>query len=184
MHHISWNDREAREDTIDGVNRLLDGLHDEFRRGDPTLVTVARGAGGDSLSIGLGNERSVLNYVRGDGNPPYYTSAGGDDTDEMLSFRFGGEWSEFPLRYAIPTAAARAAMTHFCETGALWDAVAWEEVLADKEWARPASPSGLGSASPFRCAPVGGAPHARLQAARRGRPVCGTRGRDWAGPSC
>ncbi len=83
---------------------------------------------GDSLSIGLGSDLSVLNYVRGDNNPPYYTSSGGSEEDRGISFLFGGELSQSPLRNTVPISTARAAMKRFCETGELSKDVIWEEV--------------------------------------------------------
>jgi len=128
MYTISWNEHEQRLDSPDEIDRLLDNLHKCFSSGDPTLVTVEREDTGDSLSIGLGRDMSVLNYVRGDKDPPYYTSTGGSDGDEAISFRFGGEWSEYSLRNAIPLSIARSAMRQFCETGELTKNIEWEEV--------------------------------------------------------
>lgn len=128
MYAISWNNEKMRAGTIDEVEALLDLLHERFSNDEPTLVTVERASSGDSLSIGLGLDVSVMNYVRGDKNPPYYTTLGGGNVDKFVSFMFGGEWSEYPLRNAVPLSAARAAMRKFCETGELTTDVAWEEV--------------------------------------------------------
>jgi hypothetical protein len=91
-------------------------------------VTVERVDNGDSLSIGLGANVTVLNYVRGDQNPPYYTSSGGTDADETISFLFGAEWSEYPLKFAVSISTGRAAIKRFCETGQLLESVVWVEV--------------------------------------------------------
>ncbi|MBK9033462.1 MAG: hypothetical protein IPL61_19720 [Myxococcales bacterium] len=69
MHTISRDNDHAQLDAPEEIERLLDHLHERFRASAPTLVTVERADNGDSLSIGLGAEVSVLNYVRGD--PPY-----------------------------------------------------------------------------------------------------------------
>jgi hypothetical protein len=127
MYEITWGNEAATLDSAGAVERLLDELHARYRDGDPTLVTVER-SDGQSLSIGLGAQCSVLNYVRGDKNPPYYTSAAESESDEHVSFRFGGAWSEYPLRATVPIAEARAAMTRFCESGQLSPDVRWEEV--------------------------------------------------------
>lgn len=128
MYTISWDNHQERVDSIEGVERLLDHLHECFSKAGPTLVTVERANGGDSLTIGLGAEFSVLNFVRGNKNPPYFSSSGGNGADETISFLFGGQWSEYPLRNAVPLPVARAAMTRFCETGELSKNVVWEEV--------------------------------------------------------
>lgn len=127
MHTISWDAHEEHVDSLDAVERRLDQLQEKFRSGEPTLVTVVRANTGDSLSIGLGAELSVLNFVRGDKNPPYFTSAGTTNADGAISFRFGDEWSEYPLRAGVSIDRARAAVRRFCETGELSEIVTWEE---------------------------------------------------------
>lgn len=128
MFNITWDMEERRAGSAHEVDLLLDQLQLAFTGTDPALVTVEFVETGDSLSIGLGRERSVLNYIRGDKDPPYYTSSGGADDDEAVSFRFGGDWSEFPPWNAVPIALAREAMRHFCETGKLSNDIQWEEV--------------------------------------------------------
>lgn len=128
MYTITWDDKQEQMDSVQAVENLLDRLQEYFRSRAPTLVTVERSDNGDSLSIGLGGNMSVLNYIRGDKSPPYYTSSGGHNTDEAISFLFGGEWSEYPLKNAVPLSAARAAMTQFCKTGELAKDLTWEEV--------------------------------------------------------
>jgi len=124
---IGWNQHEQQAASIQEVDRVLDELHANFACEDPQLVTVELNETGDSLAIGLGRDRSVLNYVPGSKNPPYFTSTGEFEMDEPISFRFGGEWSEFPLRNSIPTPIARQAMRHFCSTGKLSSTVQWEQ---------------------------------------------------------
>lgn len=91
------------------------------------MVTVERSNSGDSLSIGLGRSAAVLSYVRGDKEPPYHISVGGSELTGVISFSFGGELSEFPLRSAVPLSHAFVAMRHFCETGERSTDVEWEE---------------------------------------------------------
>src|SRR5690242_9463626 len=90
MYKIYWDNDHALSDSVDSVERLLDRLHEYYRARDPTLVTVERAGNGDSLSIGLEANITVLNCVRGDQNPPYYTSSGGTDADETISFCLEG----------------------------------------------------------------------------------------------
>jgi hypothetical protein len=127
MFKIEWNQQERIASSIDDVNRILDELHMNFMSGDPQLVTVELNETGDSLAIGLGRDRSVLNYINGSKDPPYLTSTGGIEVDEPIAFRFGGEWSEFPMKNSIPTSVARQVMGQFCATGNLSSAIQWEE---------------------------------------------------------
>lgn len=127
MFTVEWNDHTYQTTFIDEVERILDELHAEFASKDPQLVTVELSETGDSLAIGLGRNRSVLNYVSGSKDPPYFTSVGEVDADEPISFRFGGEWSEFPMKHSVPITSARLALRHFCTTGKLTSAINWEQ---------------------------------------------------------
>jgi len=94
MYQITWNNEELHPvTTIREVEELLDLLHERFRNGRPTLVTVERFENGDVLTIRLGSELSMLNYVRGDRNPPYYTSSGDPGAVGTISLQpHGGSW--------------------------------------------------------------------------------------------
>jgi hypothetical protein len=126
MFRIEWNQQGRTATSIHDVDRVLDDLHADFVGGDPQLVTVEKETG-DSLAIGLGRDRSVLNYINGSKEPPYLTSTGEIDIDEPIAFRFGGEWSEFPMKHSIPTSIARQVMRQFCATGDLSADIQWEE---------------------------------------------------------
>ena len=125
MYRVSCNDYEVHLATLREVERLLDLFHEDFRS-KPTLVTVERLENDDCLTIGLGSDLSVLNYMRGHKNPPYYTSLGEPSAEGVIGFIFGGELTDFRLRNAVPVSAARAALTRFCETGELPEEVGWE----------------------------------------------------------
>ena len=124
---VTWEeDEEQRVSSLEDLDRLLDVLADRFR-GTPTVASVERVADGDSLAICLGEDSSLLNFVAGSGDPPYYSSMGDRPGEELFAFRFGGQYSELPERYLIPIEAARAAMRHFCLTGELSPEVMWEQ---------------------------------------------------------
>lgn len=128
MFTITWSENERRTAaTVEQVDRVLDELDVRYRERDPQLVTVEVGASRASLAIGVGRERSVLNFVAGSKDPPYFTSIGHVDVDEPITFRFNGALSEFPMRNSVPYKVAREAMRYFCATGELSSAISWEE---------------------------------------------------------
>lgn len=128
MFTITWSEQERRvAATVGDVDRVLDELDRRYRGRDPQLVTVEVNSTRASLAIGIGQDRSVLNYVAGNRDPPYFTSTGDLDVDELITFRFNGAPSEFPLRNSVPIEVAREATRHFCSTGRLTSAIAWEE---------------------------------------------------------
>ncbi|AUX38437.1 MULTISPECIES: Imm1 family immunity protein [Sorangium] len=124
---VEWDQQKRQLSSISDLEHLLDELHATFSQTDPTLVTVELSESGDSIAIGLGRERSVLNYIKGDKNPPYFTSKGDLDLDDGITFRFGGNWSEFPMRNSISTPIAREAIRFFCSRGGLTKAIEWEQ---------------------------------------------------------
>ena len=81
---------------------------------------------GEAQIVGLGHERSVLTYMPGSLEPPYFTTVGDLRSDERISFMFGNQWSGFSLAQTVSRAAALDALRHFCETGERSDAVDWD----------------------------------------------------------
>lgn len=127
MYVVQWDDQSERVSSPLDLDELLDRLDAAFAKSDPTLVVIERSNVGDSIAIGLGRERSVLNHVGASGDPPYFTSRGEDPSEVALGFKFGGEWSEFPTMATVPMEVARQAVRHFCACGELDPAVRWEE---------------------------------------------------------
>ena len=127
MFKARWAEKpEVAIGTVEELDRLLDQLQQE-NIPSPVLVTVELQSSGDSLSIGLGRKESVLNFVSGSGNPPYWSSVGEHEEDEAVGFNFMGELSEIPLRHLIPLDLARQAVRDFVRTGKLSQIVKWEE---------------------------------------------------------
>ena len=128
MATVSWEETEQGVESIEDLEKLLDKLHAEAARGAPIMASVALQPSGDSLTIGLGLDVSVLNFVSGSGDPPYFTSRAGAEPDGVVCFRFMGDLSEFPMRQAVPMAAARRAVRYFWTTGVRDPEMMWEEV--------------------------------------------------------
>lgn len=128
MFTLEIDDMVRQLDSIADVESSLDRLAQDLTPENALLVTIERVEDGTALSIGLGRRLSVLNFIGRDGNPPYFTSAGGSDAAESITFLFGGQPSEYPMRNAIPLASARSAMRVFCASGQLTKDVQWEEV--------------------------------------------------------
>ncbi len=127
----TWGGHEHRVDhTTEELDALLDGIDVEARRsGRPQIVQLFAGSDSDTLGIVVGHDRSVLNHVPSDANPPYRTSHGGCDEDRPFTFYVAGDHhSETHWRHTIPARAAREAARVFLLTGRLDDRVEWEEV--------------------------------------------------------
>lgn len=124
---VGWKaDEKTRVESSDALVGLVERLHRDSVRAEPMLVEIVRPSG-DSLTIGVGRERTVLTFVRGDGDPPYLASVGPEHSDEVVHFFYYGSWSEFPLRNLISWQRAIQAVRHFAQTGGLDENVQWEE---------------------------------------------------------
>jgi hypothetical protein len=122
----SWANEQRELWSAEAVDALLDDLSRCSGNGLPELVELDGGSAG-ILSIGLGEELSVLTYCGADGTPPFRISVGKLVDADSLSFRFQGSHSEFPGWSAVPTAVAREAVRSFCATRVLPSFVQWED---------------------------------------------------------
>jgi hypothetical protein len=114
-------DRDPIEVTdITQLCSVLDDLQARFHD-DPRLVSIASAEGEQSLSIGLGVDRSMLNW-----NNAYLTSRGdADATGEDVEFAFSNTWNEYPPRVLIPMDVARQAVRDYFTTGVRPTNVTW-----------------------------------------------------------
>ncbi|WP_285470917.1 Imm1 family immunity protein [Actinoplanes sp. NBRC 101535] len=98
--------------------------------GRQPLIAAVTLDDGDSLSIGLGREVSVLSFVGASGMPPYFSSQGRARRrdDEGVVFHYFGHWTGFPPSAALPVEDAVEAVRYFCEHGELSPQVDWVEV--------------------------------------------------------
>lgn len=120
---LLWGQNEqAPVRSVEELDQLLDRLtHDAS---DP-LVAVLEPPGEAALSIGLGSDRSLLNFISSP-DPPYFTSQGLEKSDESIEFFYCGELTEYPRRALIPVEDAREAMRRFFKTGERPDNVGWQ----------------------------------------------------------
>jgi hypothetical protein len=104
------------------LNELQARFHD-----DPRLVSIASTAGEQSLSIALGADQSMLNWIdEGDTDNAYLTSRGNASaTGDNVEFAFSNTWNEYPPRVLIPIDVARQAVRDFVATGMRPDNVTW-----------------------------------------------------------
>jgi immunity protein Imm1 of predicted polymorphic toxin system len=126
----TWGSRHARIDTVEHLDALLDRIDGEARATGRAqdVQLVGEGAAG-RLGIVVGHDRSVLNHVPADGNPPYLTSRGKEHRPGVFTFYVAGEHhSESPWRNTVTAAVARNAARVFLLTGRLDERVDWEEV--------------------------------------------------------
>lgn len=127
MWKAQWESGNERKGALSSeLDALLDNLHSKCEHCRPMLVAV-ESSNGDTLTIGVGSELSVLSFVPGSGEPPYLSSVGDRQEQGVKVFYYMGEWTEIPKRKLIPYALARQAMRSFVDSGRLTDDIRWEE---------------------------------------------------------
>ena len=127
MATVIWGEGDkARVSSVAELDHLLDELGRQAEQEKPFIVELVAESGA-TLSIGLGQPLSVVNFVPASLDPPYLQSAGGDSSADELAFCYQGDYSEFPPESAIPIAQARECLRLFLRTGELSNNIAWEE---------------------------------------------------------
>lgn len=96
----------------------------ELNRGKPVIVEIINEKG-DSLSIGLGGNESLLHLVSSNG--PYWVSTGNARAKGTAVFYLDGQWTEIRRKQLVPIAEAREAVRHWYLTGSLSPALRWTD---------------------------------------------------------
>lgn len=91
-------------------------------------MTVERGATVTRCPSDSGRTSPFSTTCAATGIHPTTRVPGGTEVDETISFLFGGEWSEYPLKSTVPISTGRAAIKTILRTGQLLESVVWEEV--------------------------------------------------------
>ena len=95
----------------------------------PNIIFVEVG-NGNSISIVVGTDETVLGFTYGHNDPPYYVSRGVADTDKPIftAFVAMNHHTEFLRRNVIPSEAGLTAIREFVESSELPKCVEWDEV--------------------------------------------------------
>jgi hypothetical protein len=126
LWELRWDrDKAERVNSIGDLERKLDRLSAEYG-GDRAIIAHLISPKGETLSVGLGKELSVLNYAAPEGWPAM-TSRGDRTGSETIIFGVSGEVTELPIQCAIPFDLARRAACDFFVSGKLPEYVQWED---------------------------------------------------------
>jgi hypothetical protein len=122
---LTYHGGTVEVSTVDELGALVTKAQAEGR--EPSILELVIDSGA-AMSIGLGREMTVLGFVPGSLDPPYYASLGDLAADGFIEFAYGGQFTEFPLSQAIPLEVGIDALLDFFVTGTLSQAVTWQEV--------------------------------------------------------
>jgi hypothetical protein len=126
---VSWDVSEVRAvRTAEELDELLDELHQQYVQ-NPSRVSIQH-SGGATLSVGLGRDVSVLDYIGPAPEwPPYYISRGDlTPADEEVDWMYCEQHTPCLCGDLVPLEVAREAARVFFESGRLARAVSWEQV--------------------------------------------------------
>lgn len=109
------------------LDAVLDRWHEELVD-DPRIVGLVAPGGTRSLSIALGEDETVLNWIDDDDQTaPDLTSLGIKENDgSEVVFKFSNTFSFFDPSVLVPAEQGRAAMAEFYETDIRPSAVRWQ----------------------------------------------------------
>jgi hypothetical protein len=95
----------------------------------PNIIDLTA-SNGDTLSMVVGGDETVLGFTSGNGSPPYYASRGESDVVEpvMTCYLHSVHHTEFPRHAVISREAGLMATIDFLELGGLPRCVRWQEV--------------------------------------------------------
>jgi len=92
-------------------------------------VVFLEAASGNTLSLVVGGDDTVLSFTYGHLNPPYYASRGAEDGIDPVMTCYVGliHHTEFPRKYVIPFEKGLIAAQEFAESGSLPQSIEWIE---------------------------------------------------------
>jgi len=126
VYRLRWENHSVSFTSCEEVEEFLDRLEKEVLGQVPVLVQIENESTRDTLKVGVGGPQSVLDYVPGSLDPPYYASLGDIGAQGSLMFRFQGEATEIPAKNAVARDLAREAVRFFCATGKRSPALEWD----------------------------------------------------------
>ncbi len=116
--------------SIQELDRTVDDATEHARsEGRPNIIFVET-ANGNSLSIAVGADETVLCFSYGHNDPPYYVSQGDSNTDDPVFTAFVAmeHHTEYLRRNVIPLEIGRAGLREFLGEADLPASVSWVTV--------------------------------------------------------
>ena len=128
---ISVHDTEpaVRISTATELERVIQLAGEEARTRKVLNIISLEKANGNNLSFVVGGDETVLSFIYGHRNPPYYASRGAQASTHPIVTCYVGlvHHTEFPRKYVIPFAQGLIAAHEFAESGALPQSMEWIE---------------------------------------------------------
>jgi len=112
------------------LDAVLRAASEEARSKNILGAIIIESENGNSITMVVGGDETVLGFDYGHGNHPYYASKGASERNEpfltcYLSFQ---HHTEFPRKNVIPYNDGAKAVAQFVDSGNLPTCISWEEV--------------------------------------------------------
>jgi hypothetical protein len=112
------------------LDEVLSGAGEEARKCKVLAGVLIEADNGNTITMVVGGNETVLSFDHGHRNPPYYASKGASDADApimtcLLTFQ---HHTEFRRKYVISVDDGAKAVRQFLDSGELPTCIKWEEV--------------------------------------------------------
>lgn len=117
----------TRASTIEELDRLIAMAAEEAQARGMLNIIFLDAPNGNELSLVVGGDETVLGFVHGHRDPPYYATRGDTaDLRPVMTCYIGlAHHTEFPRMHVISYAEGLAAAHEFAATGSLPRSVEW-----------------------------------------------------------
>jgi Immunity protein Imm1 len=117
----------TRVSTADELDRMIAMAAEEAQARGKLNIIFLDAPDGNELSLVVGGDETVLGFVHGHRDPPYYATRGATaDLHPVMTCYVGlAHHTEFPRRHVISYAEGLAAAREFAVTGSLPRSVEW-----------------------------------------------------------
>jgi hypothetical protein len=127
---VTWGVGEtANVSSVTELDLVLDAVDQQARASHKPQDVQLNGGEAGTLGVVVGADRSFLNHVPANLDPPCMASVGDDLTDRPFTFYVAGDHhSEAAWRQTVPIEVARATARHWVARRGLDPRVRWEEI--------------------------------------------------------
>jgi hypothetical protein len=118
---------EKIRDTEELLDLVKKATGEEGSQEYPPLLDLVH-KNGNTLVVGITGGGGYISFTDKDGDPPYYVSSSGNESDrETVWFDYGGHATEISKRNIVDKEKVVKAIKDFYLTGKLPDVINWEE---------------------------------------------------------
>lgn len=126
---VHENQSELVASSFAEVESILNTAAHEARDHNKLNIVYMTAENGNSLSVVVDSNDTVLNFMYAHLNPPYYVSRGPAPNDDPVLTAFIGleHHTEYPRQWVIELENGMLAIQEFVESGGLPKSIAWVE---------------------------------------------------------